>query len=51
MSTSLNPTKYFIELMHLIGQAYDLKRQPRSVVDAAMAKSLLKNEAKKLKAY
>lgn len=51
MSTSLNPTKYFIELMAKIGQAYDLKRCPRSVVDASRAKSMLINESKKLCAY
>lgn len=51
MSSKLNPTKYFIELMAKIGQAYDLKRAPRSVVDGSMAKSLLINESKKLCAY
>ena len=51
LSTSLNITKYFIELMAFVGLAYDLKRCSRQVVDASMAKALLVTERKKMCAY
>lgn len=51
LGTSLNTTKYFIDLMARLGLAYDLKRCSRRVVDASMARTLLINERKKLVAY
>lgn len=49
--SALNFTKFFIEMMCKIGQAYDLRRCSRSVVEQAKQKALLINERKKFVAY
>jgi len=51
LGTSLNTTKKFIDLMALIGLAYNLKRASKDLIEKSMANQVLLNERKRLAAY